>query len=175
MVDLRSMVSVFYAPVAVPPLLGLSSQAAVDRLGVAGLEGVVSAPQDWDPAKSVVGSQFPEAGVQVDVGSLVSVVMRQVPWWELVPVWGWVVIGVTGLAGLWRLISRPPPPLPPQPPPVPPPPPVMTFQPHGAAGRVRVGDEGGPKVRLTIALRDHVGESRTTVMEEPAVTEMEVS
>jgi beta-lactam-binding protein with PASTA domain len=169
MVDPLSMVSVFYAPVPVPPLRGLSTKAAVDRLTVAGLEAVVSAPGNPDQAGSVVETQFPEQGILVDVGSGVSIVMKDRQWWERVPVWGWVAIGIAGLAGLLLLIipSSPPPP-PSQPVPASAPPPEITFEVHGATGTVRTGR--GAEVRLTVGLRDHSGASRTTVLKQPEVS-----
>jgi beta-lactam-binding protein with PASTA domain len=174
MVDARTMVSTFYASVAVPRLVGLSSQTAVDRLTLLGLAGVISAPKDWDSAKSVVASQFPQQGVLVDVGSEVTLAMRNLLWWELVPVWVWVAIGVAGLAGLLYLIVPPPPPVP-RPPGPAIPAAVVTFQPHSGTSMVRLGDERGPKVRLIITLRDHPGQSRMTVEEKSAAKEMEVS
>ena len=140
-VDQQSMVSVFYASVEVPRLLGLTSDEAVRRLNIAGLKGAFSASNDWFSAKSVVESQFPQGGVLVDVGSDVSVVMK-IPGWQLVPIWGWAAIGLAGLAGLWLLkhfFSGPPipPPHPPAPNPLLPLP-AMTLQPHAAVGRTRL-------------------------------------
>lgn len=170
----QSLVSVFYAPVVVPPLVGLPAQTAADRLSIAGLNAVVSAPPGWDPAKSTVKSQFPEAGVLVDVGSDVSVEMRLIPWWERMPWWGWVVIGLTGFAGLgllWQFKSR-----------LwhwirslfPPYPPVVTLRPDRPKGKLHQPMEGAPKVRLTLTLRDRIGKSKITSANQPAVREMEM-
>jgi beta-lactam-binding protein with PASTA domain len=177
-VDQQSMVSVFYAHVKVPPLLGLTSDQAVRQLNIAGLKGAFSASKDWFSAKSVVGSQFPPEGALVDTGSDVSVVMK-IPGWQTVPIGGWAAIGLAGLAGLWllkHLFSHPrtPPPHPPAPNPLLPPP-TMTLQAHADVGRIRLGEEVGPKVRLAITLRDHVDGPRITVPEEPSVTKLEVS
>lgn len=177
-VDQQSMVSVFYAPVAVPQLLGLTSDDALRRLNIAGLKGAFSASNDWFSAKRVVGSQFPQGGVLVDAGSDVSVVIT-IPGWQRVPIGVWAAIGLAGLAGLWLLkhvFSNPRTPSPHALAPNPLlPPPAMTLQPYAAVGRIRLGEDVGPKVRLAITLRDHAAGPRITVPEDPSVTELEVS
>jgi beta-lactam-binding protein with PASTA domain len=173
-VDRQSMVSVFYASVEVPPLLGLTSDEAARRLNIVGLKGAFSTSKDWFSVKSFVESQFPQGGVLVDVGSDVSVVLK-VPGWQGVPIWVWAAIGLGGLWLLKHFFSRPQIPSSDTPALNPVlPPPTMTLEPHAAVGRISPGDEGGPKVRLAITLRDQAGASRITVPEEPSVTKLEV-
>jgi beta-lactam-binding protein with PASTA domain len=157
--------------VSVPNVIDDQQSEATNRLKVFQLKPQIQKAAGWDPHLAhVVLSQAPAAGTEVNIGSIVKLVLGNVtppplPWWKRVPAWGWVGAGVGALAlAFWKLKpSAQPTRTSPQPAA------ACTFEPSAGSAKTRFGQSGDPKVRFVFGLRSRVPAARYRFEEEPAI------